>query len=153
MLIPNGGTSNGRGYLGKQKDGNFIEKAEKNRIFGRKEQVLTKLASVYRTDQPLEQQKKFKDQRGKIRNSLLAILKERDKDKEPFLDLVEQYVSMWGDVQKYNLDLWVNGIRLENGKNNDSQKLKVATNKQMLVLLDKLGISAAEVKTDDGEDL
>ena len=114
---------------------------------------MTKLASVYRTDQPLEQQKKFKDQRGKIRNALLAVLKEREKDKEPFLDLVEQYVSMWGDVQKYNLDLWVNGIRLENGKNNDSQKLKVATNKQMLVLLDKLGISAAEVKTDDGEDL
>jgi len=30
VLIPNGGTSNGRGYLGKQKDGNFIEKAKKS---------------------------------------------------------------------------------------------------------------------------
>lgn len=114
---------------------------------------MAKKSKGYDLDKPLEEQKVFKDKKGKIKNALLAILKERDKDCEPFLDLVEQYMSMWVDVQKYNVDILINGIRLETGKNNDSQKLKVATNKQMLVLLDKLGISAAEVKTDDGEDL
>lgn len=107
----------------------------------------------YDLSKPLESQKAFKDRRGRIRNALLSILKERGMDKEPFRDMVDQYLSMWSDVQKYMVDLELNGIRLENGRNNDSQKLKVATNKQMLVLLDKLGISAAEVKSDDGEDI
>lgn len=114
---------------------------------------MAKKSKGYDLDKPLEEQKVFKDKRGKLKKSLVAKLEERNLACEPFLDMVERYMSMWDDFQKYTVDILKYGIRLENGKNNDSQKQKVNTSKNMAILLDKLGISAAEVKTDDGEDL
>ncbi len=97
-------------------------------------------------------QKKYVKARDSIRITLIRILQERKKYVEPFKDLVEQYVSLWETSQLLRQDIKRHGVRIE-GKKNDSVSLQVNVNKQMMVMLEKLDISAVEVKSDDGEDI
>ena len=103
-------------------------------------------------ERDLNVQKKYVKARDKIRVTLIRILQERKKYVEPFKDLVEQYVSLWESSQLLRQDIKLNGVRI-GGKKNDSVSLQVNVNKQMMVMLEKLDISAAEVKSDDGEDI
>lgn len=103
-------------------------------------------------ERPLTSQKKYVKARDDLRITLIRILQSRNKYVEPFKDLVEQYTSLWETSQLLRQDIKLNGIRIE-GKKNDSVSLQVNVNKQMMVMLEKLDISAAEVKNDDGEDI
>ena len=60
---------------------------------------------------------------------------------EPFLDNVDRYISLWETAISLEEDISENGIRLENGKKNESVALLVSVNKQMGLMLDKLAIT------------
>lgn len=103
-------------------------------------------------ERPLVDQKKYVKSRDDLRIKLIRILQERKKYEEPFKDLVEQYISLWETSQLLRQDIKLNGIRID-GKKNDSVSLQVNVNKQMMVMLEKLGIEAKELKSEDGEDI
>lgn len=103
-------------------------------------------------EKPLKNQRDYIKARANLRVTLIRILQAREKYVEPFKDLVEQYTSLWETSQLLRQDIKVHGIRI-GGKKNDSVPLQVNVNKQMMVMLEKLDISAAEVKSDDGEDI
>lgn len=103
-------------------------------------------------ERELVDQKSYRKARDDLRVKLIRILQERKRYEEPFKDLVEQYTSLWETSQLLRQDIKRHGIRI-GGKKNDSVALQVNVNKQMMVMLEKLDISASEVKSDDGEDI
>lgn len=103
-------------------------------------------------DRPLKDQPDYRKARDALRLRLIEIMKQRNKYEEPFKDMIEQYISMWENIQLCRQDIAVNGVRIE-GKENSMVKLQTAVNKQMMVMLDKFKIDAGELKSDDGADL
>ena len=99
-------------------------------------------------ERPLVAQKQYVKSRDDLRIKLIRILQERKKYEEPFKDLVEQYISLWETSQLLRQDIKLNGIRID-GKKNDSVSLQVNVNKQMMVMLEKLGIEAKELKSEE----
>lgn len=106
---------------------------------------------IYELDK--KEQGKYK----KIRSALINDLKSKGLYKEPFIDLVDRYMAMWKTSIKLEHDIETRGVQVYNEKSgwkkNDSVALHVNTNKQMLILLDKLSISASKVDVKDGADL
>ena len=89
--------------------------------------------------------------RDEVRESLLASLRERGVDCQPWLDLVEQYMNLWDTSWMLNANIQSEGvmITMANGstKKNDSVGLLVNINKQMNQQLEKLGIEAPAKKS------
>lgn len=89
--------------------------------------------------------------RDEVRESLLASLRERGVDCQPWLDLVEQYMNLWDTSWALNSNIQSEGvmITMPNGstKKNDSVGLLVNINKQMNQQLEKLGIEAPAKKS------
>lgn len=79
--------------------------------------------------------------REKLRRSLISQLESQKTNIEPFLDNVDRYISLWETAISLEEDISENGIRLENGKKNESAALLVSVNKQMGLMLDKLAIT------------
>jgi hypothetical protein len=102
----------------------------------------------------LDRSQKIK--RNKIENAIIERLEEKNLYKEPFADMVTRYMSMWETCILLEEDIKMRGVQVDTEKGfkkNDSVALLTTTNKQMLSLLDKLGISVTQVKVDGGRDI
>mgnify|MGYP006914757493 CR=1 FL=1 len=64
--------------------------------------------------------------REKLRRSLISQLESQKTNIEPFLDNVDRYISLWETAISLEEDISENGIRLENGKKNESVALLVS---------------------------
>lgn len=94
----------------------------------------------------------------KLRKSLLGQLDKKGNNQEFFIDLVNDYISMWNIKNKLIADVKSRGVSLKykNGENqygykkNDSVRELTTINSQMLKILNELGIKAkVEVDEDD----
>ncbi len=89
--------------------------------------------------------------RDEVRDSLLESLGERGLARQPWLDLVEQYMNLWDTSWLLNSNIQEHGVMVTapNGttKKNESVGLLVNINKQMNQQLEKLGIEAPAKKT------
>lgn len=101
--------------------------------------------------------KKEKTVYNKIRNAMIEDLKNRGLYQEPFADMVERYMNLWITCLLLEKDIHERGVQIftekSGWKKNDSVALLVNTNKQMLIMLEKLGLSANKVKVDGGFDI
>lgn len=91
--------------------------------------------------------------RDEVRESLLESLKGRALDRQPWLDLVEQYMNLWDASWKLNADIQENGVTVpgrDGMKKNECVALLININKQMNMQLDKLGIEAPAKKVTGG---
>ncbi|MGX7199213.1 P27 family phage terminase small subunit [Enterococcus nangangensis] len=79
--------------------------------------------------------------REKLRRSLMDQLEKQQITIEPFLDIIDRYIKLWETAISLEKDISEHGIRLENGKKNESVALLVSVNKQMGLMLDKLAIT------------
>lgn len=99
--------------------------------------------------------------RNKVKKNLIQQLKLRGADIPVFLDLIEDYMSLWETKELLIADIRENGIRIryDNGggqvgeKDNPSVQLQVRVNAQMLKILAQLGISTDKVLGGDGDEL
>lgn len=90
----------------------------------------------------------------KIRNSLIKELKDSDKYKPFYVDLVEQFMRLWCVCELLNQDIEERGVRClyDNGggqtgyKKNDSIDQLNKTNAQMLRILGALKINPEKVE-------
>lgn len=87
-----------------------------------------------------------------IKKSLLKQLKSRGNVSDFYIDLVNDYISMWEIKNQLIEDIKVRGVSVpyQNGANqhgakkNDSIRELTTINRQMLVILRDLGIKAQE---------
>lgn len=98
--------------------------------------------------------KVVKNKRESIRQSLLKQLEENGVRGAHYIDLVEDYMSMWDIKNDLILDIRARGVNIEyqNGpsqwgtKRNDSLHELTRTNAQMLKILHDLGLRAADIE-------
>lgn len=98
----------------------------------------------------------YKLARGKIRNALIKQLKEKNLYHEPYSDMIERYMSLWDTTIALEYDIKERGVAVEGPtsiKKNDSVGMLVNVNKQMLSILDKLGLQATGIKNEGGVDV
>jgi len=95
-----------------------------------------------------------------IKESLLLQLKSNGITEAHYIDLINDYVAMWEIKNKLIEDIKKKGVsvRYQNGENqfgykkNDSISELNRTNRQMLIILNELGLKAANIKNDDDPD-
>ena len=89
--------------------------------------------------------------RDEVRESLLESLRYRGIARQPWLDLVEQYMNLWDTSWLLNANIQAEGVMITTPsgmtKKNDSVGLLVNINKQMNQQLEKLGIEAPAKKS------
>lgn len=99
--------------------------------------------------------------KGDILNSLISQLKKKEADISVFLDLIDDYMSLYDIKKKLKADIKKRGVAYESTsasgkakitKQNQSVKDLVAVNKQMLMILDKLGLTTDKTIKDDDDD-
>ena len=98
--------------------------------------------------------KVVKNKRESIRQSLLKQLEENGVKGAHYVDLVEDYMSMWdiknnliADIQKRGVNVeYQNGPNQWGHKKNDSLQELTRTNAQMLKILYDLGLRAADLE-------
>lgn len=91
-----------------------------------------------------------------IKEYLLNALEEKGAHKPVFVDLVNRYIHMWKTSLELERDIEEKGVSVlgtSGWKKNDSVALLVNVNKQMLIILDKLGLNANTIKPEDGADV
>lgn len=100
------------------------------------------------------------DRRQSIKKDLLKQLNDNGVRGNHYVDLIEDYMSMW-DIKNQLIDnIKEKGvsIRYQNGENqygfkkNDSISELNRTNRQMLTILNDLGLKAADIKVVDNDD-
>lgn len=100
--------------------------------------------------------------KGDILNSLISQLKKKEADISVFLDLIDDYMSLYDIKKKLKADIKKRGVAYESTsasgkatitKQNQSVKDLVAVNKQMLMILDKLGLTTDKTIKDDDDKL
>lgn len=93
----------------------------------------------------------------RIERYLLDSLKANGADKPVFVDLVNRYMQMWETSITLEEDIKNRGVSITSPtgvqRKNDSVAMLVTMNKQMLMILDKLGLNANSIKQDDGIDV
>ncbi len=95
-----------------------------------------------------------------VRESLLAQLEAQGASNEHFVDLIKDYMSLWKIKNKLVRDINKRGVTykdvssvgVEMQKNNPSVKELVMVNRQMLSILEKLGLSTENVNAGDTVD-
>ena len=96
-----------------------------------------------------------------IKESLIKQLKEKGTEANHYLDLIDDYMSMWDIKKKLIKDIEKRGvsIKYQNGPNqwgykkNDSIAELIKTNGQMLKILNELDLKVSEIeKIDEDED-
>ena len=98
--------------------------------------------------------KVVKNKRESIRQSLLKQLEDNGVKGAHYVDLVEDYMSMWdiknnliADIQKRGVNVeYQNGPNQWGHKKNDSLPELTRTNAQMLKILHDLGLRAADIE-------
>ncbi|MBC2207423.1 P27 family phage terminase small subunit [Listeria booriae] len=103
----------------------------------------------------LRDSQSYKQRRGRIRNALLKHLEEQDAKREPYLDIVEQYMSLWDTSSQLDLDISIRGVAvagMHGMKKNDSVPEQQKANKQMLSILAYLGMNPENAEAGDDED-
>ncbi len=108
----------------------------------------------------IKKQKKRKRIAGKIKKDLLSQLSQKKLKETHYLDLVDDYISLFEIKNKLIDDIDERGVKVEykNGQNqwgcrkNDSVTELTRINSQMLKLLDDLGLKASSVEVVDDED-
>ena len=94
--------------------------------------------------------------RNKIHTAMTDQMKENGTYKEPFIDISERYIAMWEVPMMLEDDIQKRGVQImtEKGpKKNDSVAMLTNMNKQMLICLEKLGLSVSTVKNELGGDI
>lgn len=94
-----------------------------------------------------------------IKDSLIQQLKSQGADVPHFLSLIDDYVFLYGQVQKMKADIRKNGMSYEAmsaagkayEKDNPALKHIVAFNRQMLAILKELNLSTEKVDAPDDE--
>jgi len=118
---------------------------------------LNQIMEQYNCDQSKEHLLSSNAESSKIKQYLLQALKDKGADKPVFTDLVDRYINMWETTMKLEKDIDERGVSFENPRGgwskNDSVALLVNVNKQMLIILDKLGLNANTIKMEDGGDV
>lgn len=98
--------------------------------------------------------------RKDIEESLIKQLESKRAAIDHFLDMINDYMSMWDMKNALISDINTRGVSYTDMsstgvpmmKNNPSVKELVMVNKQMLSILKELGLSTADVGVCDGED-
>lgn len=104
-------------------------------------------------------QPKNEDEFNRIKNNLLTQLKSKGAYENAYIDLVNDYMSMWKIKNQLIVDINTRGVQVKtfnsNGqeiyKKNDSIVELPKYNSQMLKLLNDLGLSALEVDSGDND--
>lgn len=106
---------------------------------------------------------KVAQKKGDILESLISQLERKQADISCFLDLLDDYMALYDIKKKLKTDIKKRGVSYETTsasgkativKQNQSVKDLVAVNKQMLMILDKLGLTTEKtIKDDDDEKL
>ena len=98
---------------------------------------------------------------SKIKDSLLIQLTSKGANIDHFVDLINDYVSLWEIKNQLVSDIKNRGVMYEDFssvgikmmKNNPSVKELVGINKQMLSLLKELGLNTDNCKVVEDEEL
>lgn len=103
------------------------------------------------------------EKKGDILKSLQQQLVKKQADISVFSDLLDDYMALYDIKKKLRADIKKRGVSYETTsasgqativKQNQSVKDLVAVNKQMLMILDKLGLTTDKtIKDDDDEKL
>ena len=94
--------------------------------------------------------------RDELYADLVKQLEEKGLYKNPYKDLVERYMAMWGYAIELENDIIERGVCYPSAtgvKKNDSVSLHINTVKQMGIVLDKLDLQAKPVKKEGGIDV
>ncbi|MDB8552166.1 terminase gpP N-terminus-related DNA-binding protein [Turicibacter sanguinis] len=105
------------------------------------------------------QSKKVDEEFNRIKNNLLSQLKNKGAHEDAYIDLVNDYMSMWRIKNQLIDDINSRGVQVktfnshgqEIYKKNDSIVELPKYNSQMLKLLNDLGLSALEFDGDDDD--
>lgn len=101
------------------------------------------------------------EKKGDIRKSLQEQLKKKQADISAFNDLIDDYMAMYDIKKSLTADIRKRGVTYESPaasgkamiiKQNQSVKDLVAVNKQMLMILDKMGLTTDKTIKDGDED-
>lgn len=96
-----------------------------------------------------------------ILESLISQLEKKQADISCFLDLIDDYMALYDIEKKLKTDIKKRGVSYETQsasgkatiiKQNQSVKDLVAVSKQMLMILDKLGLTTEKTIRDDDDD-
>lgn len=107
------------------------------------------------------QLKKEDEEFNRIKNNLLSQLKSKGAHEDAYIDLVNDYMSMWLIKNQLIMDITTRGVQVktfnsqgqEVYKKNDSIVELPKYNSQMLKLLNDLGLSALELDGGDDDDI
>ena len=94
-----------------------------------------------------------KPKKKDIENSMIETLKTSGHDQEVYMDLIGDYMKLWSIKNKLLTDISKRGIvykdksstGVEMIKNNPSTKELMLVNRQMLQILEKLGLTDLEI--------
>lgn len=101
------------------------------------------------------------EKKSDILKSLQEQLEKKEADISVFSDLLDDYMSLYDIKKKLKSDIKKRGVSYETPsasgktmiiKQNQSVKDLVAVNKQMLMILDKLGLTTEKTIKDDGNE-
>lgn len=102
-----------------------------------------------------------KPKKAMVEASLLEQLKQKGANIPFFEDLVGDYMELWNVKSKLQKDIRTRGVvykdvssvGVEMTKNNPSTKELAMVNRQMLSILEKLGLSTDKCKTEEDDEL
>lgn len=101
------------------------------------------------------------ENKTKIKESLKDQLSKKEADISVFLDLIDDYMALYDIKKKLQADIRKRGVSYETTsasgqakiiKQNQSVKDLVAVNKQMLMILEKMGLTTDKTIKDDTDD-
>ena len=101
------------------------------------------------------------EKKSDILKSLKDQLKKKQADISVFSDLLEDYMALYDIKKKLKTDIRKRGVSYESSsasgkatiiKQNQSVKDLVAVNKQMLLILEKLGLTTDKTIKEDADD-
>ncbi len=101
------------------------------------------------------------EKKGDILQSLQDQLKKKQADISVFSDLLDDYMALYDAKKRLKTDIRKRGVSYETSsasgkamivKQNQSVKDLVAVNKQMLLILEKLGLTTDKVIKGDTDD-
>lgn len=107
-------------------------------------------------EEVFELTKKQVIKKNKIHKAITKQMKANGTYKEPYIDISERYIAMWEVSMMLEDDIQKRGVQIltEKGpKKNDSVSMLTNMNKQMLICLEKLGLSISTVKNELGGDI
>ena len=103
---------------------------------------------------------KLEKQREKIRQSLIDQLKAKGASIEAYINMIDDYMTMWDEKEMLKADMKEKGLRytvisgngFETDRDNASFKVFPLVNKQMLMLLKQMGLTTKDAIEDMGDD-